>query len=145
MPIEIAKKPVAFLSSSKLSIDELLDIGSKLSKGEAFVLLVKNDKSLLDRVLPAYINAYIRYREKNMRSSTLRMEVLLFIAGTMKISSAIKSCGAEDNGAFIVIAESKKTFSKFRDKSYIKILKEYPLRLDERIAGDVAVTALRED
>jgi hypothetical protein len=89
-------RPAACLARSDLSREELLDAALKLSGGSNFVLLMKNSRGLQDRLLPAFMNAYLRHAEGNMRASSLQKEVLLFAAGTMNICKAISNRGIVD-------------------------------------------------
>ena len=78
------KKPVVYFASSHVPVNDLLRESAQTSDNE-FILLLKNDKSILNRVLPAYLNSIVRQNDGIARAKTLRMEMLLFIAKTMRI------------------------------------------------------------
>lgn len=136
--------PVAFLCSSDKELDSLIDYTRDISKGKDFVLLLENDEKLLDRLLPAYLNAYLRYCERIMRADTLRMEILLFVSKTLNIGNAIKEVGAKDMDSFIVFASNKNVFSKFSKISGINKIRQYKLDLKEDVSGKIAMTGLLE-
>ena len=73
-----------------------------------------------------------------MRARSLPMEMLLFVAGTMKIDKAIKECGAYDNKRFIVFTDNGKEFERLASKKSISIIKEYRLDFSESVAEVVA-------
>ncbi len=142
--IGVGNKPVAYACYSDKGADKLLGLARKLSKGSRFVLLARDGKGLMRRILPAYANSMIRYGEGSMRARSLQMEMLLFIAGTMNINKAIAECGAR-GGKFIAIADSQESFFAFRKSSGISEFRERRLSLDMDVASDVAVTELFED
>ncbi len=134
--------PVACLAAAELDKEELLEISLGLSSGKNFVLLVKNNSIIHDRLLPAFISAYVRYTEKHMRSSSLQKEILLFTAGTMNVGKAIKAAGISDNGEFIAFSSSKALLDKFIKDSHSKIVKNISLQLDRKYAVKVAMAGL---
>jgi hypothetical protein len=141
----VTDTPVAALCSSTLNISELVKISKRLAKGQNFILLLKKDQSLLDRLLPSYLNASLRISENNSKSENLSMEMLLFIAGTLRVDKAIKECGAYDKSGFIVFASTKNLINRFAKEVRSKISREYDLKFDIGTAQKVASTALLED
>ena len=132
IPLAPKSSPVAFSCSSKLQLESLLDNARKLSKGEDFVLLLnQNQDSLLGRVLPSYINAYVRYKEDTLRSETLQIEILLFFAGTFKISEAIEECGATDSAKFIMVASSRVLAKRYARVNKVELVKEHKLEISK--------------
>jgi hypothetical protein len=142
---EPSRLPVAYLCSSEAELEALLDGSREFSKGNEFLLLIRDDKRLLDRVLPSYINAVIRERESGMRAKKLQMEMLLFLSGTMNISNAIKASGAKSSSSFIALASSEALFKEFARRYKIRKAKRYPLKLNLDVSGDVATTELESE
>lgn len=126
-PIVPESIPVAYRCSSKTGLSALVDGARDLSRHEQFVLLLKSDNSLSGRILPSYLNAYVRYREGRLRSGSLQMEVLLFIAGTFKISRAIERCGALGSDRFVIVSSSKGLAEKYAKANNVRM--EEPLSL----------------
>lgn len=137
-------KPAAYSVSSRFSIDQLLELSDRISKGREFVQIFEDDKRLIPRLIPAYLTSLIRMNEKAMRSRSLSKEMLLFVAGKMNIQEAIKSCGAKNNKSFLVFASSSEIFSRFLKKTDLLINKKHKLKLDYEVAGEVAITEIAE-
>lgn len=140
----VLSKAVAVLCSSKSGIPELVDASKGISKDQNFILLLKKDESLLKRFLPSYLNASLRISENCSKSDSLRMEILLFIAGTLRVEKAIKECGASDKSGFIVFANSRSLINKFAKETQSVIAKTYSLRFDLDAAQKVVSTAFPE-
>ncbi len=132
----------AFTASSEKSIQELLELSSLVSKNDEFVLLLKNDKKLITRLLAAYINAKMRATDENMRSDSLQKEMLLFSAGSMNINNAIKTVGVQSGKNFIVFGNSNLAISKFKEKANLKNIHKLRLKLDASKAYEVASAGL---
>lgn len=145
MKFAAKQKPMLFLSSSPKEVSEMLSYVKKISKKYEFVLLLKADQSLIPRFLPAYLNAYLRHEEDSLKAKSIEMEMLLFIAGTLRTEKAIADYGASDNKSFLVFATSKPVFTKFSKAVKLKVLKQYKLGLDLDVASDVARLAFAED
>ena len=137
-------KVIANLCSSNDRIEDLIRFSSELSVGKEFVLLVNKDEGLIERFQASYLNAYLRYIESDMRAKSLQMEILLFLAGTMRVDKAIERCGISNTNGFILFASSKKTWSKFRKRVNLDLIKEYKLQFDLDVAAKVAESALIE-
>jgi len=142
--MDIKGKPAAFLASSDGNVSDIVDVSRILSKGPEFVLVLKNDKGILKRLLPAYINARLRQEESEMKASTMQMEILLFVAGTLRTDKAIEECGIRDAGKFLVFASSKETARKFAKGAWTRLIREHKLELDPDYAAVVASTGLLE-
>ncbi len=108
-----SKVPVVALCSPAWGIEVLLDRARAVSKGDKFVLLLRSGDGIEGRILPAYLNAYVRYREGNMRSDSLPIELMLFIAGTLNIGKAIREYGAKEGSGLLVIASDEALLGKF--------------------------------
>jgi tRNA threonylcarbamoyladenosine modification (KEOPS) complex Cgi121 subunit len=93
---------------------------------------------VVKRLIPSYINAKVREAEGELRARSLPMEMLLFVAGTMRTDKAIKECGAYDNERFIVFTDNRKGFEKLASEKSINIIKEYRLDFSESIAEVIA-------
>jgi hypothetical protein len=141
----IKTRPVAYLCTSQAKLDALIDGSRKESKGTDFILLINDDKRLLGRVLPAYINCMIRHAESSKRARSVQMEMLLFIGGTMNIGKAIAGAGARSASRFVLVSSRKGLASKFIKQYDVKMSKQYRLALDFDISGDVAVTELESE
>lgn len=141
----MGNEPVAFLCSSKREIEEIVGVSRRTSNGEEFSLVLKNDGHLLKRLLPAFMNAKIRYEESEMKASTMQMEILLFIAGTLRTEKAIAECGAKRKDEFVLFASGKGFANRFAKEAGIRLGKEYKLDLDLDAACAVASTGLLED
>ncbi len=133
------------MCSSRASVEELVAASGSLSKGEEFVLLVRAEESFIKRLLPAFVNAHLRYAEKSMRADSLQKETLLFIAGTMNIRNAIKASGIRSNSRFVVFASGEAAFSSFVKKSGSEVIKKYGLVLDPAVASEVAAAGIRQE
>lgn len=134
--------PVCFLCSSDTDLQKLIDASSHMINGENFLLLTGSAGKIERRLAPAYLNAITRYRDFSMRSTSLQLEMLLFISGTMRISEAIKASGAKSSSGFIVFSTDKKLLSKFLKENKVKTLKQIKIILDPEEAQEVAMTEL---
>ncbi len=139
------KKPAACLAGSDLEKEVLLDIALKLSRGDRFILLMRNTRSLEDRLLPAFMNALLRYSEKSMRSESLQKEVLLFAAGTMNIGKAISNRGIVDPREFVAFASGRALLDTFIRLSHSRITKQYKLSVKWDSAREAAMAGLVGD
>ena len=142
MIIEKRDELSAYLCSSSEEAATLMSSSKKFSHDREFILLLDNKKGIIDNLLPAYLNAYIRYKENNTRTKSLGMEVLLFISRTMNINKAIKEQGLRDSNAFILFSNNDEATKKFLSKLEISVIKKYRLRLDKKTSGSIAITDL---
>jgi tRNA threonylcarbamoyladenosine modification (KEOPS) complex Cgi121 subunit len=103
-------KHILVVSTSKLSINELLD---RIDDTEGVVQLF--DESAIacrEHLEFAYLNA-VRMRErKESRTKSLAMEMMLCAAMTSQIGDAIKRVGARNGRPFIVFSDSKKAYDR---------------------------------
>ena len=140
--LEFKGKPVLYTCSSAAEIGPLVEASKKVSKGPDFVLLLDNSGRAVSRVLPAYVNAAIRFNEGIARASTMQLEMLLLVCGTMNIGKALKECGAKNKGSFLVFATKNALLERFVKGNKVKIVKKIPFKLDPKTAGNVAITEL---
>ena len=106
------------------------------------MLLAENKEKIRKRLASAYLNAVIRYRDSAMRSNSLQLEMLMLLAGTMRISEAIRSAGAKTNLEFILFATNQKLLSKFARENRIKTKVKIELELDPVESQSVAAAEL---
>ncbi len=123
------RMPVAFACTSNSTLNALADEARRLSKQEDFLLLLSNRKETADNILPAYLNACIRYKEGKMRSGSLQMELLLFMAGTFRISAAIEQYGARDSKDFIAVCGKRQLLAGYARRNQVRLVKELKLRM----------------
>jgi len=144
MPDSNLEKPVAYLCSSSFSKDHLLGCAEKVKREEEneFVQLFRNKKGIAERLLPAYFNALIRQRDSSMRSSSIAIETLLFVSGSMNIAKAIREFGVNNASEFVLFATSKKVADSFIKCSKCKIIKELELSLANEQSPRIAVSEL---
>ena len=120
--------PVAYACSSDSDLESLVDSARRASAGESFVVLLDDKESVVDRLMPAYLNAYVRHGEKRMRAGSLQMELMLFLAGTFMISDAISEYGAKDIKDFILASSSDELARRYARKNRIVLRKRCRLR-----------------
>jgi len=145
MPDSNLEKPVAYLCSSSFSKDHLLGCAEKVKEHEheeEFVQLFRNKKGIAERLLPAYFNALIRQKDSSMRSSSIAIETLLFVSGSMNIAKAIREFGINNASEFVLFATSKKVADSFIKCSKCKIIKELRLSLANEQSPRIAVSEL---
>ena len=140
--LEFNDKPVLFECSSGASLEELLKSAKQISSESNFILLLDNDEKIIGRLLPAFVNARIRVKDRIARSKSVRMETLLFAAGTMNIGKALREVGAKNVKDFLLFATDKKLLKAFV-KGETKVVREIRLDFDRKAAGDVALTELK--
>jgi len=138
------ERPVAALMSSESTLEGLLSVALSISRKDGFVLILREGDELEGRLLPAYLNAHVRYAENGMRSGSLQKEVLLFVSGTMNIANAIKLCGAVSNKRFMAFTNDQINMKKFVKETNSKVLKECILVLDNKVSTEVALAGLQE-
>lgn len=142
---KLGTHPCAFaVESGQVSIDRVVSEANGLCKAGDALVAIKYKKGIEMRILPAYINAYVRYKENAMHSNSLSMEVFLFVAGNMNIGHALKEAGAEGD-KFILFSSSTALAEKLIKKCGLKKEKEIKLILDQDVASEVAMTAITDD
>ncbi len=119
---------VAFSCKSKIGMKELIEKARKASKNGIFVLLLKENKGITDRVLPSYLNAWVRIKDKNSRAESIHIETMLFIAGTFNISKAIQKCVATDRNKFMAVSNDRTFAEEFILKNNMENVREVKLR-----------------
>src|ERR1700730_12438011 len=137
----VLSRPVAYECKSDTDIAKLVKNSKRSRKKDKFILLLKNGKEVRRYLLPAYLNAYIRYREKKMRANSFQMEVLLFASRTMRLEDAIKTCGAQTSNNFMLFSNDKKIAATFIKKNKI-MSKQIELEFDIVAATEVASAGL---
>ncbi|MDE1850559.1 MAG: hypothetical protein KGH54_02065 [Candidatus Micrarchaeota archaeon] len=133
---------VCYRCSSALGTQELVKEALKLSKGSEFIQIFGYDRKMVDRLLPAYFNALIRYDEKGMRSREASKEMLILAAGRMNISKAIGKCGVKDSLDFLLFATSKTLAKTAKKRLRLNGMKNVPLKFDPDGAANVAITPI---
>ncbi len=84
-----------------------------VSEGHSFVeFTVINEKTSLEIIKAAYMNAASCFEEKRNIAKSIGVELLLFIAGTDQIGAAIKALSPKAGEDFLVISNSKKLYGK---------------------------------
>ncbi len=140
--MEFTGKPVLCACRSDKGMEELLGKSRAASSEKQFLLLLDYDGTPKDRVLPAYMNALVRQKDRISRSRSVRMEMLLLVSGTMNIGRAIRERGAKDPKKFLAFATSEALLRRFAEKNGIEMGKRIRLTLDESAAGSVALTEI---
>lgn len=138
----ISKGATACVCSSATGIGELAERSRRLSKGSGFVLLLDDNSGLIERLLPAYLNAMLRYVEKNMKAESPRMEMLMLVSKRMNIGIAIKEAGARDSSSFIAFSTDAKVLSSFLKGTKSKIKRKIKLELNLDVSGEVSLVPL---
>ncbi|MDE1860895.1 MAG: hypothetical protein KGH72_04240 [Candidatus Micrarchaeota archaeon] len=133
---------VAALCSSEGGLETMIEKSKRCSQGKSFVLLADYNEKLVRRLAPAYLNALLRHDDSSMRSSSIQIEMLLLLAGTMKINDAIRIAGAKKAERFIAFATDRGILSKFLKMTRSKIKKPLPLELYPDEAEEVAMSEI---
>ena len=115
---EACTAPVACIAKSSQSVGKVVSAAASCSMGLELVQVFKPDPAIVGRMVPAYISSALRKTEGSMHSNSLGNEMLLFVAGNMNISRAMKLCGAEaGRGRFMVFATSGRLLKRFMEMS----------------------------
>ncbi len=141
---KMSLSPYAAVVESGMAIGIVVDVAKEISHGCKAVVALQPAEGIEARLVPAYLNACIRCSEGAMHSDSMSMEMLLFIAGDMNIGSAIKKAAA-DGSRFIILASSKALAETLMEKCQLRKEKDIALSLDVGAAGDIAVTAIKDD
>lgn len=137
-----AAMPVACLAASEADVGRLIAESEALSSEKGFVLLLDEKKGIAERLLPAYLNASVRFSEGGAKAARIQLEMLLFVCGSMKIETAISGCGIKRNSRFILFATSERLLKDFLKKTASDALHAYSLAFDPDIASAVSSEAL---
>ncbi|MEM3839142.1 MAG: hypothetical protein QXF01_01010 [Candidatus Micrarchaeaceae archaeon] len=130
-------QPLAFECTSTQSLEDLVEKAKAVSTGDNFVLLIDNKEDAIGRILPAYLNSYIKHKEGNMRSESLQIEMLLFLAGTFKISKAIERYGAKRSSNFLLIGNKVELLRSFAKNNGIKLVRKLKLGISEKFMPEI--------
>lgn len=135
--------PIICLCESE-KLREAIALSEKISRGKNVVQLFDANKDIIERIVPAYINAALRSYDGSMRTKSIRSEMMIFVSGKLDIARAVESCGAKGS-RFVAFSNSNDVFNSFTKNGSIKVLKKYkpPFSLD--VAKDVASTELRSE
>lgn len=131
-----------FEAKSSLEIRDLVDLSSKFSKNNEFILLLDNKKQVKEKAVPAYLNGVLHFQEKMMRTEFLDKEILILISNFKDIRSAVEEIGAKKNNSFIILSNSRKNFEKFIKEGKIIKISELILELDYQTSNDVILKNL---
>lgn len=140
--IEFDERPVLCVCGSSRDVKSLVESSKCVSGKREFVLLVDYSTSMAKRMLPAFINARLRMADGIARSRSAQMEMLLLVSGTMNIGKALSEHGVKDRKKFLAFATSGAILRKFVSENKVQVIGRIALKLDEDIAGDVALTEL---
>ncbi|HVC58436.1 MAG TPA: KEOPS complex subunit Cgi121 [Candidatus Acidoferrales bacterium] len=104
---------IIVISSSAKSIDMTVDAVKEANK-EGGVLQVFDPAHVQSerQLLAAYLNARARFRSKTNRTRSVANEMLLFVALTNQLGTAIERAGAKSNDSFVVFADTKSSYYK---------------------------------
>lgn len=131
-------RPAAAVCYSKVGLEDMLKAAKLLCKREDFVQLFDYSSKIVPRLMPAYINAVLRYREGSAISSSIGIEMLLLLCGSTDIRKAIKECGAKEGKNFIVFASTSALLGRFTKASGMKVIRSVKLDIDFEEASAVA-------
>jgi hypothetical protein len=140
--LEFKTRPVMYLCSSEKEVGSLVEKSKEASSASGFLLLVDESERSTARALPAYVSASIRFREGIARSKSMQMEMLMLLCGTMNIGKALRECGAKRKERFMLFATNGRLFRRFAKANGIREIKKVDLRIETRVAGEVAITEL---
>ena len=135
--------PVICLCESD-RLKDAVALAEEISHGASTVQLFCTDNEVIGRIIPAYINAYLRSSDGSMRTKSIRSEMLIFVSGKTDISKAMAACGAREN-RFVVFSSDKAAFKLFVKKRLVTVLKMHKPSLDLDVAQSVAATELRSE
>lgn len=134
--------PVAFLCSSGEPVEKLVSLSKSLSSKSDFILITGDTPGIRKGLAAAYINSVLRHNDSSMRASSIQLEMMLLLAGTMRISEAISSVGAKYRGRLLVFATKRGLFERFSRQARLKVKRGVPVRIDRGSAGETAMAEL---
>lgn len=134
----------AVLVRSKHGHAKIIEQARRLSAGQEFVVVLNPLEGIENRLVPAYMGAAIRQAEGSMHSSSLSMEIILFVAGTMNISNALEDTVAKGD-QFVLFASRTSIVNYLLSRFGLEVIKKYELRIDSNGSGEVAITAIKDD
>lgn len=124
--------------TSEINAEMLKKAASSFGKGY-FMLLLKNKKEFLGRLLPSYLNAYVRLNEGGMNSGNANIEMMLFISGRDRIDDAVSECSVEDSRDFLIFSDDREGIEAFASENGVVILRFLDLKFYGSSAADVAL------
>jgi hypothetical protein len=124
--------------TSEVNAERLKKAASSFGKGY-FMLLLKNKKEFLGRLLPSYLNAYVRLNEGGMNSGNANIEMMLFISGRDRIDDAVSECSVEDSRDFLIFSDDREGIEAFASENGVVILRFLDLKFYGSSAADVAL------
>lgn len=124
--------------TSEVDAEKLKGAASSFGKGR-FMLLLKNKEEFLERLLPSYLNAYVRLSEGGMASGNVNIEMMLFISGSDRIDEALSECSVNDAGDFLVFSDRRESIETFARENGVIIRRFLDLKFHEGSAADVAL------
>ncbi len=143
--LEFRNKPILYVCSSAKEIEELVEASKKASNNSRFILLLDYSERVIERILPAFVNASIRIKEGIARSKSAQLETLLLACGTMNIGKALKDCGAKKKDRFMLFSTTPPLIKKFVKTHAIQKIMEIKLQMEAKEAGKVAIAELMDD
>ncbi len=136
--------PCAIVFESGSGIDSVISEAKRLAKAQDSIVAVKEEKQIVKRLLPAYVNAYLRHKEGSMHAGSLSLETMLFVAGNMNITNAAKKVAAQGH-RFVLFSSSRALAQELAKRCKLKRIREEKLSFDYDVASDVAMTAIKDD
>ncbi len=124
--------------ASEINAEMLKKAASSFGKGH-FMLLLKNRKEFIGRLLPSYLNAYVRLNDGRMDSGNANIEMMLFVSGKDRIDDAISECSVEDARDFLIFSEERGSIESFARENGVIIRRFLDLKFYESSAADVAL------
>lgn len=103
----------------------------------------RESREVIDALLPAYVNARLRYSEGQSRAEDINMDFLLLVARSMKIEKALALYGARAP-RFIFFSENRNSGKRFLKMNGVRVVKELKLNLNKGMAEEVALSELLE-
>ncbi|HUY70087.1 MAG TPA: KEOPS complex subunit Cgi121 [Candidatus Baltobacteraceae bacterium] len=101
------------LSSSTKNLGALLNTVRETNEGGGVLQIFDPAHvSSEGQMLAAYLNARARFRNKTNRTRSVANEMLLFVALTNQLGTAIAKAGAKGNDSFVVFADTGSSYSK---------------------------------
>ena len=133
----------AVLVRSRHGHTKVVEQARKMSGGSEFVVALEPSEGIEKKLLPAYLGAAIRQCEGNMHSSSISMEIILFVAGTMNIEKAVNTSVAKGD-EFVLFASRTGSVNYLESRFDLHVVKKYDLRISNVDSG-VAITAIKYD
>ncbi len=96
-----------------IDVNKLVDCVTRISD-ETCAVQVFDSAAIASKthVLGAYLNALLTFKNHTNRAKSIGMEMLLFVALTDQIHSALEIAGAKPGSKVVAFASSEEAFSK---------------------------------